>query len=67
VFQGVNVPLDIADYSNAASILQPVGNLFQSTTGNTAGVGTAFSPSYSYALDATSSLASALTAGVGPK
>jgi pectate lyase len=67
VFQGVNVPLNIADYSNAASILQSAGNLFQSTTGNTAGVGSAFSPSYSYALDATGSLASAIMADVGPK
>ncbi len=67
VFQGVNVPLDIVDYSNAASILQALGNLFQTTAGNTAGVGSAFSPSYSYALDGTSSLASAIMAGVGPK
>ena len=67
VFQGVNVPLDIADYSNSSSILWSSGNLFQSTTGNTAGVGTSFSPSYSYALDATGSLASAIMAGVGPK
>jgi pectate lyase len=67
VFQGVNVPLDIVDFSNAASILQALGNLFQTTAGNTAGVGTAFSPSYSYALDGTSSLASAIMAGVGPK
>jgi pectate lyase len=67
VFQGVNVPLDITDYSNSASILQSSGNLFQSTTGNAVGVGTAFSPSYSFALDSTASLASALMANVGPK
>jgi hypothetical protein len=30
-------------------------------------VGSAFSPSYTYTLDATSSLASAIMAGVGPK
>jgi len=67
VFQGVNVPLNIVDYSNAASILQSVGNLFTSTSGNTAGVGSAFSPSYSYTLDATSALASSITSNVGPK
>jgi len=67
VFQGVNIPLNIAPYSNAASILQSVGNVFTSTSGNTAGVGTAFSPSYSYSLEGTSSLASAIMANVGPK
>jgi pectate lyase len=67
VFQGVNVPLDIADYSNSSSVLQSAGNLFTSTSGNTSGVGTAFSPSYSYSLDSTSSLASAIMSGVGPK
>jgi len=67
VFQGVNVPLNVADYSNSASILQAIGNLFTGTSGNTAGVGSAFSPGYSYALDATSSLASSIMANVGPK
>jgi len=67
VFQGVNVPLDIADYSNSSSILGSSGNVFTSTTGNTTGVGTPFSPSYSYSLDATGSLASSIMSNAGPK
>ncbi len=67
VFQGVNVPLNIADYSNSSSVLGSTGNVFTSTTGNTAGVGTPFSPSYSYSLDATGSLASSIMSNAGPK
>jgi hypothetical protein len=63
----VNVPLNIANYSNSSSILGSSGNVFTSTTGNTAGVGSAFSPSYNYSLDATGSLASSIMSNVGPK
>ncbi len=55
------------DYSNSSSILGSSGNLFTSTTGNTAGVGSPFSPSYSYSLDATGSLASSIMSSAGPK
>jgi pectate lyase len=67
VFQGVNIPLNVAQYSNSSSVLGSTGNVFTSTTGNTAGLGTPFSPSYSYALDATGSLASSIMSNAGPK
>ena len=39
----------------------------QRYAGNTAGLGTPFSPSYSYSLDATGSLASSIMSNAGPK
>jgi len=67
VFQGVTIPLNVAQYSNSSSVLGSTGNVFTSTTGNTAGLGTPFSPSYSYSLEATGSLASSIMSNAGPK
>jgi pectate lyase len=66
VFVGVKNPLDTGN-SDSASILQSIGNVFTNCSGSTAGMGgNAFTPSYSYTLDATSGLQAAVQSGAGP-
>ncbi|HTB72198.1 MAG TPA: hypothetical protein VK762_03085 [Polyangiaceae bacterium] len=68
VFVGVKNPIDSADYSNGASIIQSSGDLFQMTTGTTQDIGgTAFTPPYSYAPDPAAGVASAVQHGAGPQ
>jgi pectate lyase len=68
VFVGVKNPIDSADYSNSASIIQSVGDLFQTTTGTTQDIGgTAFTPPYAYTLDPAAGIAAAVKNGVGPR
>ncbi len=68
VFVGVKNPIDSADYSNSASIIQSSGDLFQMTTGTTQDIGgTAFTPPYNYALDPAAGVASAVQHGAGPQ
>ena|GEM_PF-895213 len=66
VFVGLANPIDLGN-SNAASILQSIGNVFTNCTGSTAGVGTAFVPTYPYTLDATSGLQAAVQSSAGPQ
>ena len=52
VFVGVKNPIDSADYSNGASIIQSTGDLLQMTTGTSQDIGgAAFTPPYAYTLD----------------
>jgi pectate lyase len=60
VFQGVSNTVD-SSHSNAASIIQSIGNLGSNTNIG----GAAFTPSYSYTLDPASSVAAAVMAGAG--
>jgi pectate lyase len=62
VFQGVNNPVD-SSHSNAASIIQSIGNIGSNTNIG----GPAFTPPYSYTLEAVSSVAASVMAGAGPK
>ena len=66
VFVGVANPIDLSN-DNSSSILQSSGNVFTNCTGSTSGVGgNAFTPTYSYTLDATSGLQTAVQNGAGP-
>jgi pectate lyase len=66
VFVGVANPIDLSN-DNSASIVQSIGNVFTNCSGSTAGVGgNAFTPSYTYTLDATSGLQTAVQNGAGP-
>jgi pectate lyase len=68
VFIGVKNPIDSADYSNGASIIQSAGDLFQMTTGTTQDIGgAAFTPPYTYALDPAAGVAAAVQRGAGPQ
>jgi pectate lyase len=68
VFVGVKNPIDSADYSNAASIIQSSGDLFQMTTGTTQDIGgTAFTPPYAYTLDPASDVEALVKGGAGPR
>jgi pectate lyase len=68
VFVGVKDPIDSTDYSNSASIVVSKGNVYTSTSGQTANKGsTAFTPGYTYTLDAASSVESEVESGAGPK
>ena len=62
VFQGVGNTVD-STHANAASVIQSIGNLGSSTSIG----GPAFTPSYSYTLDAVGSVAATVMAGAGPK
>jgi pectate lyase len=62
VFQGIANAAD-STHSNAASILQSIGN--QGLTTNIGGP--AFTPSYSYTLEDVTSVAATVQAGAGPK
>jgi pectate lyase len=63
VYVGVNNPLQIAANGN----LRSVGNVFTMTTGTQSGMGTGFTPPYTYTADSTNGLEAAIRAGVGPK
>jgi pectate lyase len=69
VFVGVKNPIDSGDTSpTSKSVCGLNGDVFTSTSGTKAAVGSGvFKPPYSYTLDSTSSLQSAVQAGVGPK
>jgi pectate lyase len=68
VFVGVKNPIDAADYSNGASVIQSSGDLFQMTTGTTQDIGgTAFTPPYAYTLDPASSVEALVKSGAGPR
>ena len=66
VFIGISDPIDFT-HGDSSSIGTMRGNIFTSCSGNTTGQGTAFTPPYSYTLDAASSVESAVRAGAGPK
>jgi pectate lyase len=68
VFVGVKNPIDSADYSNSASIIQSTGNLLQNATGTTQDIGgTAFTPPYAYSLDPASGVEQAVKNAAGPQ
>jgi pectate lyase len=68
VFVGVSDPIDTTDYSNSASIAVSRGDIYTSTSGQTANKGSAvFTPGYTYTLDAASSVQSEVQSGAGPK
>ncbi|HEX3771655.1 MAG TPA: hypothetical protein VHV30_12345 [Polyangiaceae bacterium] len=68
VFVGVANPIDSADYSNGASIIQSSGDLFQMSTGTTSDIGgNAFTPPYTYALDPASDVQAEVEGGAGPR
>jgi pectate lyase len=68
VFVGVKNPIDSADYSNGASVIESSGDLFQMTTGTTQDIGgTAFTPPYAYSLDPASSVEALVKGGAGPR
>jgi pectate lyase len=67
VFIGQKKPIDLFD--NDFTAITVKNNTFTNCSGNTAGSGTAFSPSYTLAMSATSSLQSEITnasSGAGP-
>lgn len=67
VFIGQKKPIDLFD--NDFTAITAKNNVFTNCTGNTAGSGTAFTPSYSLTLSATASLQSEITnatTGAGP-
>jgi pectate lyase len=47
-FIGQNEPIDLGKQAGTGSVQQAVGNLFESSTGNQKGSGTAFTPTYEY-------------------
>jgi len=47
-FIGINEPIKISMQSGARSIQESTGNIFESTSGNATGTGTAFTPPYEY-------------------
>lgn len=64
VFEGVNRPIDLMAGNSTA--VQATGNMFTSTTGNTAGNGrTAFAPPYTLAVLSASSVKATVTASAG--
>jgi pectate lyase len=68
VFVGVKTPLNTTSFSNSASILESIGNVFTNTSGNTQGLGgNSFTPPYTYTLDPASAVQGEVTAGAGPQ
>jgi len=68
VFIGVKNPIDSADYSNSASIIQSSGDLLQTTTGTATDIGgAAFTPPYAYTLDPASGVEQAVKNAAGPQ
>ena len=68
VFVGVKNPIDSADYSNSASIIQSSGDLFTMSTGTTQDIGgAAFTPPYAYTLDPASGVETSVENGAGPQ
>jgi pectate lyase len=65
VFQGIKNPVD-SSHSNGASVIQSIGNVGPSGVNTNIG-GSAFSPPYGYTLESTSSVASTVMSGAGPK
>ncbi|RAK66045.1 pectate lyase family protein [Hymenobacter edaphi] len=64
VFEGVNRPIDLM--ANNSTAVQVTGNIFTSTSGNTAGNGkTAFAPPYTLSVLSASSVKAAVTAATG--
>ncbi len=61
-FIGVDTPFDLG----GGEVLSR-GNIFTKTTGNTLGTGKAFTPPYSYTLDATAGVEAAVRSGAGVK
>jgi pectate lyase len=66
VFNGINDPLDFS-HGDSTSIGVLRGNVFNSCSGAMSSKGTAFTPPYSYSLDAASSVESAVRSGAGPR
>ena len=67
VFAGVKDPIDTTDYSSSASIAVSTGDTYTGSTGQTGNMGSkAFTPGYTYTLDATSSVQSEVESGAGP-
>ncbi|MFH6957717.1 polysaccharide lyase family 1 protein [Flavobacterium aquidurense] len=62
VFEGVKTPIDLMTGYTAVTA---VGNVFTSTTGNTAGSNTAFTPPYSIVTLAASAVKADITGGAG--
>lgn len=63
VYTGVANPIQVL----TDGAVQEANNVFMNTTGSKTGAGTAFTPPYAYSLDATTNLAAAIMAGVGPR
>ena len=67
-WEGVADPIDTSDYSSSASIAVSRGDIYTSTSGQTANKGSAvFTPGYTYTLDAASSVQAEVQSGAGPK
>jgi gliding motility-associated-like protein/uncharacterized repeat protein (TIGR02543 family) len=64
VFENVKKPIDLMD-NNFTAITVKSDNVFNNTTGNTAGSGTAFTPPYTLKITPTSDVKSLVMAGAG--
>jgi pectate lyase len=62
-FDGVKTPIDL--YNNDFTAVSSINNTFVSTTGNTAGSGTAFTPPYSLSITPSANIKSAVMAAAG--
>ena len=70
VFVGVKTPLNTTSYSDGASAIKSVANVYMNTSGDAPTdlrAGSVFSPPYPYTLDATSGLEAAIRSGAGPR
>ena len=67
IFIGIKTPMTTT-HTNSSSIIQSKGVTYQNCTGKTADLGgTAFTPSYTYTLDATNTVQATVESGAGPK
>lgn len=67
IFIGIKTPVSTS-HSNSSSIIQSKGVTYQNCTGNTADLGgTAFTPPYTYTLDATNTVQATVQSGAGPQ
>lgn len=62
-FDGVNTPIDL--YENNFTAVTSRNNVFNGTSGNTSGSGTAFTPPYSLSLSAAADVKALVTASCG--
>jgi uncharacterized repeat protein (TIGR02543 family) len=62
-FDGVKNPIDL--YQNNFTAVSSINNVFNATTGTTAGSGTAFTPPYSLSITPAANIKSIVTAGAG--
>jgi uncharacterized repeat protein (TIGR02543 family) len=62
-FDGVKIPIDL--YQNDFTAVTAVNNTFVSTSGNTSGSGTAFTPPYTLSITPSANVKAAVMAGAG--